>query len=82
MREISLSIPILAALLLSGCSLLPTRTVATVNCPALKQYDAAFQTEAARELRAIAQTAPNVVQLVTDYAGERERIRGCATPQP
>lgn len=72
---------ILTALLLSGCSLLPTRTVVTVNCPALKSYTAEFQTEAARELRVIAQTAPNVVQLVTDYAGERERIRGCVSPQ-
>lgn len=73
---------ILAALLLSGCSLLPTRTVVTVNCPALKTYTAEFQTAQAKEMRALVQadSTPDTITMIVDYKALRDAVRACREP--
>lgn len=69
MRPVS----ILALLLLGACA--PSPVVKTV-CPPIKEYDQAFLSEAARELRRLGDSNP-VAQLVVDYRQLRDVIRAC-----
>lgn len=60
------------ALALGGCP-----EGASITCPTLKEYSAAFLAKAERELDAIERIAPSVVEIVNDYGVDRDAIRKC-----
>lgn len=64
---------LLLPLVLAACSTAP---VVKTICPPLKEYDQAFLSEAARELRSLGDSSP-VAQLVVDYRQLRDVIRAC-----
>ena len=63
--------------LLTGCAKTVYRTQLEVYCPALKQYDAQYNQQLAKEIESLPSDYRAIEEAIGNYVYLRDRIRRC-----